>query len=175
MTSPGSLKRDLVALLPRLQRYARNLTNTKADADDLLQATCIRALEKSAQFKRGTEFDRWTFTIMSSIRSNYLRAENIRRGTGLSNAETELFAADTQTENIFYQQVYTGVKNLPIAQRQVLLLVYIEGFTYQEAADMLDVPIGTIMSRIARGRAKLAEQFSTSNNVVNASSSGNEL
>jgi len=175
MAALGEIKRELVALLPRLKRYAHNLTSSKADADDLLQATCIRTLEKSAQFKSGTEFDRWAFTIMSSIRSNYLRAESTRRGNGNVDADTALVTDATQARNIFHDQVLTRVQELPIVQRQSLLLVYVEGFTYQEAADILNIPIGTVMSRIARGRASLAEQFSSADTVSTASSVGEEI
>lgn len=175
MKPPNQLKQDLVVLLPRLQRYAKNLNRSAADADDLLQATCIRVLEKWQQFKPGSDFDRWVFTIMSSIRSNHLRAENTRHGAGLVDAHYELATEDPHTRNIFHDQVLDEVQQLPIAHRQVLLLVYVEGFTYQETANILDVPVGTVMSRIARGRARLAAQFSAnSKKPSHVSSSSNE-
>lgn len=163
MRTTEQVKFDLVALLPRLNRYARNLTRSNADADDLLQATCTRILDRWAQFKPGTDFDRWAFTVMSSISRNHLRADRTRQGRGVIDADQELVSADTPDGNKFRLEVFTLLGALPDAQRQVLTLVYIEGYTYQEAADILDVPVGTVMSRIARGRARLSSELSATN------------
>ena len=159
MKSAEQVKRDLVALLPRLNRYARNLTRSRTDADDLLQATCTRVLDRWTQFQPGSNFDRWAFTVMSSISRNHLRADNVRFGSGQVDAAEELQANDSPDRNKFRDEVFTQLENLPDAQRQVLTLVYIEGYTYQETADILDVPVGTIMSRIARGRARLSKEL----------------
>lgn len=160
MKAVEQVKFDLVAMLPRLNRYARNLTRSSADADDLLQATCARILDKWAQFRPGTDFDRWAFTVMSSISRNHLRADRTRQGSGVVDANEELKSTDSPDGNKFRLEVFTLLGSLPDAQRQVLTLVYIEGYTYQEAADILDVPVGTIMSRIARGRARLSRELS---------------
>ncbi len=161
MNPPEHLKSDLIQLLPRLQRYARSLTLTSSDADELLQSTCERVLLKWQQFRPGTEFDRWAFTIMSSIRSNYLRAGAKRNGSGLVDAETTLVANENESpeRRRYLDEVVNRVLELPIAQKQTLILVYVEGFTYKETAEILSVPIGTVMSRIARARATLAGQL----------------
>lgn len=160
MNATQQFKNDLVDMLPRLNRYARNLTRSEADADDLLQAACMRILDRWVQFRPGSDFDRWAFTVMSSINRNHLRAEGVRRGKGLVDAGEELASSDTPESNTFREEVFALLGYLPDNQRQVISLVYMEGYTYQETADILDVPVGTIMSRIARGRARLSKKMS---------------
>jgi len=157
MSNINNTKTDLIALLPRLQRYAGNLCRSSGDADDLVQMTCVRVLEKHEQFSPGTNFDRWAFTIMSSVQNNHLRAQKKHQHQDIS--EAMLYTQDDNESNTYHAQVMTLVKNLAITQRQAISLVYIEGFSYRETAEILDVPIGTIMSRIARGRAKLSQQL----------------
>jgi len=151
------IKGELIALLPRMQRYARNLTFSAADADELVQSTCVRVLEKHHQYQPGTNFDRWVFRVMSTVRNNHLRTLK-RQETLADNEQTAHSNQDTET-NAYHAQVLTIVKDLAMAQRQVMLLVYFEGFSYQETADILEVPIGTVMSRISRARNKLAEHL----------------
>lgn len=157
-------KRDLLAVLPRLQRYARNLSGNAADADDLLQATSERVLSRWKQFRPGSDFDRWAFTIMHSIRMNHLRAESVRFGHGHESAEESLRAPESQSPewNKMQQQVFDKVEALPTGQRQVMLLVYQEGFSYRATAEILSIPIGTVMSRIGRARIKLAADLQAS-------------
>ena len=169
MIPPPDFKQNLTDLLPRLSRYARNLTATQSDADDLLQSCCERALSRWQQFKPGTGFDRWMFTIMSSIRKNHLRAESVRQGQGIVNADTlPVSSYDTPEGNKFLHDVFHQVSALPVAQRQVMLLVYVEGYSYQDTADILGLPVGTVMSRIARARAKLHTQFNQSTSTRDA-------
>ncbi len=157
MGSLDDFKAELIALLPRLQRYARNSSFSESDAEELLQATCLRALEKHSQYQPGTNFDRWAFTIMSSVRKNHLRS--IRPQESLSEVEHTLISTDNNEANTLHAQILAKLHTLPLAQKQVMLLVYVEGFSYQEAADIIDVPIGTVMSRIARARTTLAERL----------------
>jgi RNA polymerase sigma-70 factor (ECF subfamily) len=148
---------ELPALLPRLWRYGLVLSRDHATAEDLVQATCVRALERSSQFAVGTRLDRWLFSILRSIWINQLRAQKIRAGHGLIDAEEALVieGAEQIETNIFASQVFRQVQMLPEAQRETLFLVYVEGLTYQEAASVLNVPPGTIMSRLAAARLKL--------------------
>lgn len=159
MEALQQVKADLIELLPRLQRYAGNLCNTSTDADELVQMTCLRVLEKHQQYTSGTSFDRWAFTIMSSVRSNYLRSQ--KHTEDLSDTERELQVKDTNESDTYLAQVLSLIHKLAVTQRQVMLLVYIEGFSYQETADILEIPIGTVMSRIARSRVSLAESLQT--------------
>ena len=149
---------ELPALLPRLWRYGLVLARDTATAEDLVQATCVRALERSEQFTVGTRLDRWLFSILRSIWINQLRAQRIRVGQGLVDPEEVLVTEGAQQieMNISAGQVLKRALGLPEAQRETLLLVYVEGLTYQEAADVLSVPIGTVMSRLAAARLKLS-------------------
>jgi RNA polymerase sigma-70 factor (ECF subfamily) len=146
------------AELSRLWRYGLVLSGNRDTAEDLVQATCVRALERSHQFQPGTRLDRWLISILHSIWLNEIRARKVRLGQGLVDAGAVLvFDGLRETEtNILAAQVLRQVQDLPEAQRETVYLVYIEGLTYREAADTLAVPIGTVMSRLAVARAKLA-------------------
>jgi RNA polymerase sigma-70 factor, ECF subfamily len=123
-----------------------------------LKKTCLRALERAHQFTPGTRLDRWLFSILHSIWLDEIRATRYRTGQGLVDAETELvFDGMREVEtNILAGQVLREVNALPEVQREAVFLVYAEGLTYREAAEILAVPIGTIMSRLAGARTKLA-------------------
>ena len=153
-----AVRADLSGLMPRLWRYALVLLGNRTDAEDLAQATAIRALERAQQFQTGTRMDRWCFSILSSIWKNELRARSVRRGQGLVPAEDAgLVAADNRDVNILARQVFTQIMQLPEAQRETVHLVYVEGYSYAEAAERLDIPIGTVMSRLATARRALAD------------------
>jgi RNA polymerase sigma-70 factor (ECF subfamily) len=117
----------------------------------------VRALEKSSQFEIGTRLDRWLFAILRSIWINQLRGHRVRSGRGV--VDTEALTSDGVREietNIFAAQVLREVLDLPESQRETVLLVYVEGLTYREAAEVLKVPVGTVMSRLAAARLKLS-------------------
>jgi RNA polymerase sigma-70 factor (ECF subfamily) len=148
----------LSAELPRLWRYGLVLSGNRDTAEDLVQATCVRALERSYQFVAGTRLDRWLISILHSIWLNEVRSRKVRQGQGLVDADAVLVfdgLRDTET-NILARQVLREVQDLPEMQRETVYLVYVEGLTYREAAETLTVPIGTVMSRLAAARAKLA-------------------
>lgn len=133
------------------------LTGNRDVAHDLSQSACLRALEKAGQFERGTHLDRWVFRIAQRIWLNDLRSQTVRRGGGLVAVEdADLPSNDLPSEtNIFVSEVLTQVRALPEAQRSAVMLVYVEGFSYREAADIIDIPIGTVMSRLAAARKTL--------------------
>ena len=122
-----------------------------------MQAACVRALERAEQFQQGTNLDRWVFTILSSIWKNQLRANAIRQGQGHVPAEDVLTIDGRRMAdaNIELQQVLKQIQGLPEAQRVTVLLVYVEGQSYRDAAEVLEIPIGTVMSRLAAARASL--------------------
>jgi RNA polymerase sigma-70 factor (ECF subfamily) len=153
-----AVKAGLREHLRRLWRYGLVLSGSRDTADDLVQATCLRALERAHQFQPGTHLDRWLMTILHSIWLNDIRAARYRKGQGLVDAETALvFDGAEQIEtNISATQVLKHVQSLPDAQRETVFLVYVEGYSYREAATLLEIPIGTVMSRLAGARAKLA-------------------
>ena len=149
----------LAECLARLWRYGLVLSANRDMAEDLVQATCVRALEKSHQFQPGTRVDRWLFSILNSIWKNEMRSRKIRMGDGFVDAE-EVLITDGVKEvetNIMARQVLTEVQSLPEVQRATVFLVYAEGLSYKEAAEALDVPMGTVMSRLAAARAKLGQ------------------
>ncbi|MCL6330536.1 sigma-70 family RNA polymerase sigma factor [Pectobacterium brasiliense] len=155
----SDVRQQLTAHLTRLWRYGLVLSRSHEVAEELVQSTCVRALEKSGQFTSGTQIDKWLFSILHSIWISELRARRVRLGQGFVESEA-LLAPDTRERNDdcrHYQKIMQRVSALPEAQRNTVFLVYVEGFTYQEAADTLSVPIGTIMSRLATARSTLAK------------------
>ena len=118
----------------------------------------MRAIERADQFVAGTRLDRWLFSILRSIWLNEIRSRRIRQGGGFVDAEETLSidgAHDIET-NILAGQVLKAIGRLPEAQRETVLLVYGEGYSYAEAAEALGIPIGTVMSRLATARSALA-------------------
>lgn len=157
-----AFRQELVCLLPRLWRFGLSLTGAADACHDLVQATCERALTHFHQWRPGSRLDSWTFAIMHSIWKNELRARAIRRGAGFVDPDTYPLPAEARTEDAAAAgELHQAVTALPEAQRAALLLVYVEGYGYREAAEILDVPIGTVMSRLARARLTLAEQLQT--------------
>lgn len=122
--------------------------------------TCLRAIEKAIQFKPGTHLDRWLFTIARSVWLNEMRRNAIRQAESFSGTHEEMTASEAPTAetNIFAREVFNKVVSLPEAQRVTALLVFVEGYTYAETAAALDIPIGTVMSRISATRKALQSQ-----------------
>lgn len=154
-----AVKQGLPPLLKRLWRYGLVLSGDADVAHELVQATCLRALEKADQFQPGSHLVRWAYTILNSIWKNELRARRIRMGQGFVDPELVLVVdgARAMETNLLARQVLRELERLPEAQRETVFLVYGEGLSYREAAEILDVPIGTIMSRLAAARLKLAQ------------------
>ena len=148
---------QLIAVLPRLRRFARGLAGSVSEADDLVQAACERALARAHQFQEGTRFDSWMFRIVQTIWIDQLRARDVRREGG---EEEGLHVGTDETvrraeARIALAEVRAVLSGLPAEQRNALLLVTVDGLSYKEAAEIADVPVGTIMSRLARARIAL--------------------
>ncbi|MEL7165025.1 MAG: RNA polymerase sigma factor [Pseudomonadota bacterium] len=144
-------------MFPRLWRYSVSLTGRRDWGDDLAQTTCVRALDRGDQFQPGTHLDRWLFTMAKRIWLNELRSRKVRTGGGLVPVE-EIDLPDTaadQETNILARDVLNRVNALPEAQRHAVFLVYVEGYSYKEAAAIMEIPIGTVMSRLAAARKSL--------------------
>jgi RNA polymerase sigma-70 factor, ECF subfamily len=156
--SRREVRAGLEPCLPRLWRYALILSRETDAADDLVQATCVRAIERADQFFPGTRLDRWLFAILRSIWLNEIRSRRIREGGGFVDAEETLWTDGARQieSNILVAQVLKEIGRLPEAQREIILLVYAEGYSYAEAAGALGIPIGTVMSRLATARSALA-------------------
>jgi RNA polymerase sigma-70 factor (ECF subfamily) len=148
---------QLIAVLPRLRRFARGLTGTAVEADDLVQAACERALARSQQFQEGTRFDSWMFRIVQTIWIDQIRARDVRKEDG-ELAEDRL-GSDLPVRRIEARlaliEVRQAMEYLAPEQRTALMLVTVEGLSYKEAAAVAGVPVGTIMSRLARARTAL--------------------
>ena len=151
----------IVELLPRLRRFALTLTRREEDADDLVQGSIERALTGLDSWRTDTRLDSWLFKIMQNLWIDQLRAARSRSGIE-TDADALEWVAGSDGRHVTgvrreLQATLEAVLQLPDNQRSVVGLVLIEGFSYGEAADILDVPIGTIMSRLSRARAALQE------------------
>lgn len=156
---PDDIRDEMIALLPRLRAFARSLTRAPDQADDLVQATCLRALDRIGQFTAGTRLDAWLFRIMRNLWID----EHRRRRPVLSLVEapeTEnvpgVDGRESTEERLTLAAVGEAVALLPEEQRSVLVLVCVEGLKYREAAEVLRIPIGTVMSRMSRARLTVA-------------------
>ncbi|MBS0482295.1 MAG: sigma-70 family RNA polymerase sigma factor [Proteobacteria bacterium] len=150
-------RNDLVALLPHLRAFARGLCTRSDLADDLVQETVMRAWRARDRFAAGTNLKAWTFTIMRNHFLNDLRKN--RRMTQLDQdaAETALVVRATQDAGIHLSDLQRALEQLPDERREALLLVGAGEFSYEEAARICGVPIGTMKSRVARGRSQLRD------------------
>lgn len=152
-------RRELVEILPRLRRFALSLAGNAADGDDLLQATVERLLERGLPDE--AELMPWSIKVCRNIWIDEMRARKVRRRAGDELAHTESGIVSGESEmltELTLREVQGALAALPEEQRAVLELVVVEGHSYREAAEMLDTPIGTVMSRLARARAALVER-----------------
>jgi len=155
-------ERELAGLLPRLRRFARSLTRDHADADDLVQLSLERALNARAQWQPGTRLDSWMYRIMKNAWIDETRART-RRGRTFALAEAgEGVGKDARPAveaRIEIGKVERALAQLPDEQRMAVALVLVEGLSYKEASAVLEVPIGTLTSRLVRGRQALMAQL----------------
>jgi RNA polymerase sigma factor (sigma-70 family) len=149
---------DMIALLPRLRRFAHALARSPADADDLCQATVERALKARAQWQPGTRLDSWMYRIMRNQWIDETRARG-RRDQTFAPEEAGAHIGDDGARKAELRLEQTdldrAMERLPGEQREAVALVLVEGLAYKEAAAVLDVPIGTLTSRLSRGREAL--------------------
>lgn len=150
---------ELIAILPRLRRFAFGLAGSKADGDDLLQSALAKALTSQEQWQPGTRLDSWLYSIIQNHWIDTVRARrtrgvsvsledalNVSKDDGISAVESSMALA----------KMKTALDRLPDDQRAVLIMVGIEGMSYAATAETLGIPIGTVMSRLSRARAALA-------------------
>ncbi len=153
----GDFETRLEAEIPALRRYARALLRDSERGDDLLQDCLERALSRRRLFVRPSNLGAWVFRIMRNVHLNNLRTARRRPpGLGLEDAAEATIPAD-QIPHIEIAEMLAAFDRLPGEQREVLLLVVVEGHSYREAARMLKLPAGTVMSRIARAREQLRD------------------
>ncbi len=140
--------------IPRLRRYARALTGDRNAADDLVQDTLERALSRFQLWRQGSDLRAWLFTIMHNIFVNQLRSRLRHPHEALDESAADVQQA-REPDWAELRDIDDALSRLPGEQRAVLLLVGLEQFTYEEAARVLDIPLGTVMSRLSRGRERL--------------------
>jgi len=156
--------------LDSLWRFALKLTNSDDDAADLVQHTCLRALEQRSHYRPEGKLRSWLFRIQHRIWLNELRSRQVRQTRSFntsqdadmgSTEESDHVVGDIRVDlpegHVLFSQIVEAVNALPEAQRLVMLLVNVEGFTYKETSEILETPIGTVMSRMSRARLTIGE------------------
>src|SRR3984957_1445031 len=140
--------------IPRLRRYARALTRSADRADDLVQETLLRAISKSHLWQTGTDIRAWLFTIMHNHYVNMVRRA-MRDEATVDIEQSSLVAVTDPTASSQLRELDQALARLPGEQREGILLVGLEGMSYETAANVLSVPVGTVRSRLSRGRDAL--------------------
>ena len=158
MTSPLPFDSELAAVWPRLKRFAYALARDSADADDLAQMAAEKAFKSFGQFHSGTRFDSWIFRICRTVWIDTIRSRSRRGAHEASPEAAESLGHDPTSATeaaIDLGKAMAAMQRLPEEQREVVALILIDGFGYREAAEILDQPIGTVSSRLVRGRQAL--------------------
>ena len=157
----SDLRQALMAVLPRLRRFGLALTGSVADADDLVQNTCERVLRHSDQLRELKRLDAWLYGIMRNLWIDEMRHRKVRRHDEID-AASNVIGEDGQATvdgRMTLAAVRQAMGLLPADQRTVLILVCVDGLSYKEAAEVLGIPMGTIMSRLSRARQDLNERL----------------
>lgn len=155
-----SFERDLLAILPRLRRFAASLSHDRADGDDLCQAALEKGLRARDQWQPGTRLDSWMYRIMRNLWIDEGRArQRAARTFAPEEAGADVgYAGDKAVEQAMtLSDVDRAMQALPPEQREAIALVLVEGLSYKEAAAILNIPMGTLTSRLVRGRGALIE------------------
>jgi RNA polymerase sigma factor (sigma-70 family) len=146
--------RQLLSWVPRLRRYARALTGSRDDADDLVQDTLERAWAKSGLWRGVTDMRAWLFSVMHNLHVDAVRRPRLTT-VPIDDDTPEIAVAPTQGERLAVLDLQAALEQLPIEQREIVLLVALEDMAYADVAKTLGIPIGTVMSRLSRGRERL--------------------
>ena len=149
-------RKELTKQIPRLRRYSHVLCYGAEDADDLVQATLERALSRIGQWQQGTDMRAWLFTIMHNVSINLQRLQH-REQAMMSEDDPDLIPASSRLNDhdSLVSEIEIGLRQLPEKHREVLMLVGMEQLSYQHTAEVLGVPLGTVMSRLNRARRQL--------------------
>lgn len=159
--APDRFEEDVLALMPALRRYSRSLVRSDPDGEDLLQDCVEKVLARRAQW-RGVNLRAWAFTIMTNLSRNRHRHTALHPEVELD--DTLGLQAEAQVSDpLERSRLERALNGLSAENRSVLMLVVIEGYRYQDVADMLAIPIGTVMSRLSRARHQLAEAMKDDN------------
>jgi len=152
----AAFENEMLAVLPRLRRFARALARDAADADDLCQMTVEKALLARASWQPGTRLDSWMYRIMRNAWIDTARARGRASETFVDAEAGAAVGGDGGAEaRVALGEVEAAMRRLPDEQREAVALVLVEGLAYKEAAEVLDIPMGTLTSRLVRGRQAL--------------------
>jgi RNA polymerase sigma factor (sigma-70 family) len=163
MESSQAFEAELTQLLPRLRRFAHTLSRNPADADDLTQAAVERALRSREQWQPGTRLDSWMYRIMRNLWIDTARSRTRKDRYEAPEEEAEIVGHDPRESldaSLELKRAMSAMERLPDEQREVVALIVVEGFGYREASEMLGLPIGTVSSRLVRGRTALLAMLS---------------
>ncbi len=152
-----SIENKIVDTLPRLRKFAYGLTGSIEKGDDLVQSTCVRAIEKSSQWQVGTKFDSWMFRIAKNIFTDSWRKQKVKdRVLEQIKQESDKRLEHDQLDNyVTFCEVREAMNCLSEKHKIILMLVCVEGYSYQESSEILNIPVGTVASRVVRARNAL--------------------
>ncbi|MFK0163329.1 RNA polymerase sigma factor [Rhizobium sp. NPDC090279] len=163
-SAPDSFEAEVLALLPSLRRYSRSLTRSDADGEDLLQDCVEKVLTRRGQW-RGLNLRSWVLTIMTNLYRNGRRQQGGRSFVDIDDND-HLAAAEIDDDPLQRSRLELALNSLGEDYRSVLMLVVVEGCSYQDVADILEIPIGTVMSRLSRARQKMTSLLNADNVVT---------
>ncbi|PST22328.1 RNA polymerase sigma factor [Mesorhizobium plurifarium] len=150
-------RRDLVSLLPKLRRFAMTLARNANDADDLVQEVCERAIARSHLWNGEGRLESWVYAMARNLWVDEIRKRKVRGGGALDMFEQdELNAEATAEKAVYANQVQKMILSMPEGLASAFLLVNVEGHSYRETAEILGIPVGTVMSRLSTARIRLA-------------------
>jgi len=155
MTPTDDVRAQLAGLLPRLRRFARVITRNVADADDLVQVALEKALTRADQWRPGSRMDSWMFGIMKNAWIDEIRARRRRERVHAPEEAGATVGDRSAAARDIAMSVQAAMARLPEDQRMAIALVLVEGLSYKDAAELLGIPMGTLTSRLARGREAL--------------------
>lgn len=155
-------RRDLVSLLPKLRRFALTLTRNANDADDLVQEACERAIARSHLWNGEGRLESWVYAMTRNLWVDEVRKRKVRAGGGGVDIfdQSELRVEAVAEKAVYANQLQKMILSMPEGLASVFLLINVEGHSYRETADILGIPIGTVMSRLSNARLRLAAMLS---------------
>ncbi len=161
-TESNEFRRDLVSLLPKLRRFAMTLTRNAADADDLVQEACERAITRSHLWNGEGRLESWIYAMTRNLWIDEIRKRKVRTGGGTVDIadQDELTIEASGEKAVYANQLQKMILSMPEGLASVFVLVNVEGHSYRETATILNIPIGTVMSRLSTARIRLAAMIS---------------
>lgn len=158
----NEFRRELVGLLPKLRRFAMTLTRNASDADDLVQEACERAITRSHLWNGEGRLESWIYAMTRNLWVDEIRKRKVRTGSGTVDfsEQDDLRIEASADKAVYAKQLHKLIMTMPEGLSSVFLLVNVEGHSYRDAANILGIPIGTVMSRLSTARIRLAAMIS---------------